>query len=150
METTYTQTIIILYKYFYIWELDLRLNNINFHRLSLFIIPYYHWYLYWYLLLLSSLLNLWITSKPLKVHPRFRYYKQVSSSFCDSSLILILIQGFFLNLTLWVLNCNIKTQFLFFKTAQLKILSILSLYSLSRRSLVVYIILKLMVLYRYI
>ena len=47
METACTQTITILYKYFCIWELDLRLNNISFHQFSLFIINYY---------LLSSLL----------------------------------------------------------------------------------------------
>ena len=35
IKTAYTQTIIILYKYFYIWELDFRLNNINLHYLSL-------------------------------------------------------------------------------------------------------------------
>ena len=35
IETACTQTITILYKYFYIWGLDLRLNNINLHYLSL-------------------------------------------------------------------------------------------------------------------
>jgi len=31
METTCTQIITILYKYFYVWELNFRLNNINFY-----------------------------------------------------------------------------------------------------------------------
>ena len=47
IETACIQTITILYKYFYIWELDLRLNNIN---LYLFIIDVYidiHYYLLW-------------------------------------------------------------------------------------------------------
>ena len=66
MEIAYAQTITILYKYFYVWRLNLRLNNI---------INYYS--------LLSSLSNFGITSKPLRVYLRFRYYKQVSSSFCD-------------------------------------------------------------------
>jgi len=35
IETACIQTITILCKYFYIWELDLRLNNINLYYLSL-------------------------------------------------------------------------------------------------------------------
>ena len=31
IETAYKQTITILYKYFYIWELNLRFNNINYY-----------------------------------------------------------------------------------------------------------------------
>jgi len=69
--------------YLCIWGLDLRLNNINLHHLSSIIIPHYHWHLYWYLSLLSLLLNFWITLKPLRMYLRFRYHKQVSSSFCD-------------------------------------------------------------------
>ena len=38
METVCAQTITILYKYFYIWELDLRFNNIIYYQsLSIFI-----------------------------------------------------------------------------------------------------------------
>ena len=35
IKTAYTQTITILYKYFYIWRLDLRLNNTIYLLLSL-------------------------------------------------------------------------------------------------------------------
>jgi len=35
IKTAYTQTITILYKYFCIWELNFRLNNINLYYLSL-------------------------------------------------------------------------------------------------------------------
>ena len=38
IEITYIQTITILFKYFYIWRLDLRLNNIFYQLLSLIII----------------------------------------------------------------------------------------------------------------
>ena len=34
IEIACTQTIIILYKYFYVWRLDFKLNNISFHYLS--------------------------------------------------------------------------------------------------------------------
>jgi len=49
-------------------ELDLRFNNIIYHQYSS----------------LTSLLNFWITPEPLRVYLRFRYYKQVSSSFCNN------------------------------------------------------------------
>ena len=49
-------------------ELDLRFNNIIYHQYSSLI----------------SLLNFWITSEPLRVYLRFRYYKQVSSLFCNN------------------------------------------------------------------
>ena len=39
MKTACVQTITILYKYFCIQELDLKLNNISFHQL---LYPYYH------------------------------------------------------------------------------------------------------------
>ena len=56
MVTAYIQTITILYKYFCVWELDFRLNNINLHQLFLLIllITYYHYFL---------ILNLWNTIK---------------------------------------------------------------------------------------
>jgi len=38
METACVQTITILYKYFCIWGLDLRLNNINLYQLLLIFI----------------------------------------------------------------------------------------------------------------
>ena len=38
IKTACTQTITILYKHFYIWELDLRFNNINFHFFIIVII----------------------------------------------------------------------------------------------------------------
>jgi len=62
MEIACIQTITILYKYFYIWELNLRFHNINLHQFISIII---------FSLLLSSLLNFWITSKSLRVHLRF-------------------------------------------------------------------------------
>jgi len=46
MEIVCIQTITILYKYFYIWELDLRLNNINYYQFSSIIISYYYWHLW--------------------------------------------------------------------------------------------------------
>ena len=41
MEITCILTITILYKYFYVWELDFKLNNISFHQLSIIIFHYY-------------------------------------------------------------------------------------------------------------
>ena len=72
IETSCTQTITILYIYFYVWKLDFRFNNINYHPSF---ISYHYWHLYWSLSSLSSLLNFWITFKPLRVYPRFRYHK---------------------------------------------------------------------------
>ena len=46
----------------------------NIIHLLLFI-PHYHWYLYWFLSSLPSLLNFLITSKPLRVYLRFRHHK---------------------------------------------------------------------------
>jgi len=40
MEIAYAQTITILYKYFYVWRLNLRLNNIYYHQ-SYFVIYIY-------------------------------------------------------------------------------------------------------------
>jgi len=68
MEPAFIQAITILYKYFYIWELDLRFNNIN-HQLILPII--YHYYL--------LILNIWITIKLFK----FQLLQSVSSLFCN-------------------------------------------------------------------
>jgi len=68
MESACIQTITILYKYFYIWGLDLRFNNIN-HQLILPII--YHYYL--------LILNIWITVKLFK----FQLLQSVSSLFCN-------------------------------------------------------------------
>ena len=56
LKITCAQTITILYKYFCIWGLDLRLNNISFYQFL-------------------SLLNFWITLKPLRVYSRFKYHK---------------------------------------------------------------------------
>jgi len=61
MEIACAQTITILYKYFCIWKLDLRLNNINYYQLLFLIIInicidfYYHCHHYW---ASESLLNL--------------------------------------------------------------------------------------------
>ena len=62
MATACTQTITLLYIYLCVWELDLRLNNINLYQLFLLIllITYYHYLL---------ILNLWNTTK-------FKYYNQ--------------------------------------------------------------------------
>jgi len=38
METACTQTITISYQHFYVWKLDLRLNNINYYQLLSLII----------------------------------------------------------------------------------------------------------------
>ena len=57
--TACVRTITLLYIYFYIWGLDLRLNNINFHQSLSFIIYInlnHHCYYYW---TSKSLLNLW-------------------------------------------------------------------------------------------
>ena len=59
MKTAYAQTITLLYIYFYIWGLDFRLNNINFHQYLSFIIYInlnHHYHHYW---TSKSLLNLW-------------------------------------------------------------------------------------------
>ena len=52
MATACVQTITLLYIYFCVWELDLRLNNINYSLILLII--YYHYLL---------ILNLWNTIK---------------------------------------------------------------------------------------
>jgi len=70
MEIACIQTITILYKYFYVWELDLRLNNINYHQsLSLIIIDIYidfnhHCHYCW---TSESLLNLWEYTQDLDI-----------------------------------------------------------------------------------
>ena len=59
METACAQTITLLYIYLYVWGLDLRLNNINFHQSLSFIIYIdlnHHCHHYW---TSESLLNLW-------------------------------------------------------------------------------------------
>jgi len=62
IEITCIQTITILYKYFYIWELNFRLNNINYYQLLFLIIIdicidiYHYCYHYW---TSESLLNFW-------------------------------------------------------------------------------------------
>jgi len=64
MKIVCIQTTTIFYIYFYIWKLDLRLNNNNYHHsLSLLL-----------------LLNFWITSKPLIVCLKFKYYKSYSEN----------------------------------------------------------------------
>jgi len=62
IETAYVQIITILYKYFCIWGLDLRLNNIN--------------YSYWYYLSSIITISLYWTSKPLSSYLSFKYYNQ--------------------------------------------------------------------------
>ena len=77
MKTACTQTITILYKYFYIWELDFRLNNIiNFY---LFIIDicidfHYHCYYYW---TSESLLNLWKCTQDSDITNKWVFYLEV-------------------------------------------------------------------------
>ena len=61
METAYIQIITILYIYLYVWELDLRFNNIIHHQSLLIIIDicidlYHHYHHYW---TSKSLLNFW-------------------------------------------------------------------------------------------
>jgi len=59
METACIWAITLLYIYFCVWRLDLRLNNINYHQSLSFIICIdlnYHCYHYW---TSESLLNLW-------------------------------------------------------------------------------------------
>jgi len=57
MAIAYTQTINLLYIYFYIWGLNLRLDNINLHQSLFFIICIDHYcHHYW---TSKSLLNLW-------------------------------------------------------------------------------------------
>ena len=56
METACTQTITILYKYFCIWELNLRLNNIIYYSLFFIINLHHYCHYYW---TSELLLNLW-------------------------------------------------------------------------------------------
>ena len=66
METACIQTITILYVYFYIWEF-LDLTTLIFIFLSLISVLVF--------IIIVIILNFWITPKPLRVYPRFRYHK---------------------------------------------------------------------------
>ena len=67
IEIACTQTIIILYKYFYVWRLDFKLNNIGFYHQFL---SFHHWDLYWFS---SSLSELWTIDLVLFCFP-FLYF----------------------------------------------------------------------------